>query len=248
MNMIKAVIIEDDLNGIEVLKYEIKENWPEVSVKHEFSSYTKAVEWLQLNDIDLVFLDIELGPHNGMDLFDDIRENDFDVIIISGNKDHAALAFRHNVVDYLLKPIEPTELIEAKKKYKDKSIKKEDIHALMSSVLLNSDKGSDKISISTADGLIVMDLKDIFALQADRNYTRIECDDKSYFSSHNLGFYEKKLGNKGFIRISRNHLVSIHRIKRLGTGKTPEILLDNGKKYVVSARKRHEVRSRLLLL
>ena len=128
-----------------------------------------------INDIkpDLVFLDVEMPNGTGFDLLAQFPEKDFDVVFITAFNHYAIKAIKFSAVDYILKPININEFIDAVgrvvKKRSEKSTQgNESIKALMEN--LRSSFPS-RLAIPTSDGMEYLNPKDIIRIEADRSYS-----------------------------------------------------------------------------
>src|SRR5690606_7316675 len=97
----------------------IKSACPNITVIGQAESVETGIQLISRLSPDLVFLDVEMPDGTGFDLLQKLRPFDFKVIFITGYEDFAIRAFRFSAIDYLLKPLNPTELAEAVKKAED---------------------------------------------------------------------------------------------------------------------------------
>src|ERR1700749_3623184 len=111
--MIKAIIIDDEINGVEILQYLIKENCPSIHVIATETNPIKAVDLIEQYKPDVVFLDIEMPNMSGFEWLEQVKQHSFYVIFITAYSQYALKAFKYNTVDYLLKPIIAEELMAA---------------------------------------------------------------------------------------------------------------------------------------
>ena len=109
----KAIIIDDELSGREVLKKLVQLNCPEVTVVNTLNSIETGIKSIKEDKPDLVFLDIQMPNASGFDLLNQLDKIDFEIIFVTAHDSFAIRAFKYSAVDYLLKPIKVTELIDA---------------------------------------------------------------------------------------------------------------------------------------
>ena len=116
--MIKSIIIDDERNSVDVLDKLVNRFFKnQVQVVTDFNNLDDAVQYLHLNEIDLVFLDIKLEFSSGLDLLYQFKDKkNFEVICVTAYKEYAIEALRCSAFDYLLKPINYVELISAIKR------------------------------------------------------------------------------------------------------------------------------------
>ena len=118
--MITVVIIDDEKNSREVLKRLILETGLEVEVIGEADSVENGFVVIQEKDPQLVFLDIEMLDGTGFDLLEKFDKVDFEIVFSTAYDKYAIKAFKYSALDYLLKPIDLTELEGAIKKASNK--------------------------------------------------------------------------------------------------------------------------------
>lgn len=126
--MIRAAIIEDELQQRVALKEILKLFCPDVSVIAESGSAAEAIGFLPKYAPDLVFLDIRLRDGTGLDILKALEPQqesgalNFHVIFLTAYHEYAVKAIHYSALDYLLKPIDPDELAEAVNRYRKKSV------------------------------------------------------------------------------------------------------------------------------
>src|SRR5688572_20862156 len=103
--MITAIIVDDDIKNIRVLKGLLEEFCPQVQVIGEAYGIEEAVTVVKANNPQLVFLDIEMPYGNGFQLLDRLMPVDFEIIFITAYDNYAVKAIRYCALDYLLKPV-----------------------------------------------------------------------------------------------------------------------------------------------
>jgi class 3 adenylate cyclase/CheY-like chemotaxis protein len=111
--MIKAIIIDDEVHCIDTLSILLADYCPEVEVMAKCMSAKKGLEAIEKLKPELVFLDIEMPVMNGFELLEQFKKIPFSVIFTTSYDQYAIKAIRFSALDYLLKPIDPKELIAA---------------------------------------------------------------------------------------------------------------------------------------
>ena len=111
--MIKAIIIDDEVHCVDTLSILLADYCPEVEVMEKCMSAKKGLEAIEKLKPELVFLDIEMPMMNGFELLEQFKEIPFSVIFTTSYDQYAIKAIRFSALDYLLKPIDPKELIAA---------------------------------------------------------------------------------------------------------------------------------------
>jgi two-component system LytT family response regulator len=111
--MLKALIIDDEVDAINSIELILNEYCPNVQVVGRAGSVTKARREIIGKHPDFIILDIEMPRGSGFDLLEFIPERDFDVIFVTAYNNYAIKAFKYSAVDYILKPVDIDELIKA---------------------------------------------------------------------------------------------------------------------------------------
>src|SRR5215467_463288 len=111
--MIKAILIDDEVHCLDTLNMMLSDFCPEVQVLEQCVSPKKGLESINKSQPDLVFLDIEMPMMNGFELLEQFESIPFSVIFTTSYDQYAIKAIRFSALDYLLKPIDPKELIAA---------------------------------------------------------------------------------------------------------------------------------------
>jgi two-component system LytT family response regulator len=241
--MLRAVVIDD----IEKIRKEniaiIKSSCPGISIIGQADSVASGIKLIQQLTPDLVFLDVEMPDGTGFDLLQKLSPIAFKVIFITGYEDFAIRAFRFSAIDYLLKPLDRQELIEAVKKAED-SLGKEvfdvKLHNLFSN--LERPKNLQKLILKTADKIYSINIQDIVNCESDKNYTTFHfINAPKLVVSTNLKEYETLLSPHNFFRTHKSHLINMayfdHFIKSEG-GNT--IVMKNKTAIPLSVRKKEE--------
>ena len=173
--MIRCVIVEDEEMARKVLKSLLAQYCQDVMVCAEADDITSGQEMIEAFRPDLVFLDIEMPGGSGFKLLNNIKDIDFEVVFITAYEQFAIKALRHDALDYLLKPVDPKELVAAVEKVKDAKYKKT-LKKQYDSLLKNINPDQltvKKISISTSDKIHLIEVDDIIRCESDNYYTII---------------------------------------------------------------------------
>src|ERR1035437_8215026 len=118
--MIKAIIVDDELGARESLSRIVEKNCKNIEIVAKADSMISAYDAISKHQPDLVFLDIEMPNGNAFDLLEKFKEIDFDIIFTTAYDHYAIKAIKFSVIDYILKPIDPEELVQAVHRYEEK--------------------------------------------------------------------------------------------------------------------------------
>ena len=243
--MIKAAIIDDEIQSIDVLNRMLSALHCDIEVVAVAHNVKDGIALLNKHEIDLLFLDIEMPDGTGFDLLDALGDVPFDVIFITAFNQYAIKAFRYAALDYLMKPIMPTELEDALNRVRDFSTKVKNDRI---GVLLENHKGEDKfkkLAVSTAEGVFYFEIENLVRCQAEGSYTFIfAIERKPLLASKSIKEYESILP-ENFYRVHKSHLVNFKYVKKLESGDQPRLILKDESFVTVSRRRKQYVQDKL---
>ena len=238
MNL-KTIIVEDEHTSREILKNYLTKYCPTVEILGEAANIDEAMVLIRNNDLDLIFLDVEMPYGSGFDLLDKFDKTDFEVVFVTAYNQYAIEALNNHASYYLLKPISIDELIKAVDYVTQIRIKENELqHAVLVPKISAT---NNKITIPTQGGFEVLEMKDIIYCKADDNYTELFLENnQKKLVSKTLKYFEDILKESGFARIHKSFLVNVSYIASYKKGKGGTISLYNGKELSVSASKKAE--------
>lgn len=187
---------------------------PNVCVLGEADSADEGLKMVQEHNPDALFLDIEMPGKSGLQLAELLIENKFkgNVVFTTAYNEYAIKAFRLSAIDYLLKPIQESQLIEAVEKLStEKRIRDNEIRLLALSANLREEK-TDVLCIPTLHGFEYIPISEVEYLEADGSYVNIYCiNNRKKTVSKNLKFFEAALEKcTSFVRTHRSFLVNMN--------------------------------------
>lgn len=242
----KAVIIDDMKDAREALKSELEMHCPEIELIGEAESVISGSKLLKKVNPDILFLDIELEDGTGFDILEIIDEYSFHVIFTTASDAFAIKAFRFSALDYLMKPVDPDELMEAISKIDliHQNNTSDQLEILKES--LDEQKVPEKIALHTQDKIQLVALKNIIRCEADGNYTSFHfTEGKELLVTKTLKEFDELLSNFGFIRTHQSHLANLYHVNEFIKTEGGYLRMSNGSDVPVSFRKRSEVIKRL---
>ena len=158
--MLKAIIIDDEPKAIEILIWELQNFCPSVIVEATFTNALEAKKYVQLNEPDCIFLDIEMPIMDGFKFLKGFPNRSFSVVFTTAYNQYAISAIKESAVDYLLKPIESDELIACVNK----------LNSLKKTIPSNPNHSiSKKVSFNCDGKLIFIDVENILYCKSDSN-------------------------------------------------------------------------------
>ncbi len=209
--MIKAIIIDDEARARSLLRKMLTEYCADIEVAADCEDLPNGVKAIRKLKPDLVFLDIEMPGHSGLELLDFFDENEinFSIIFITAYNNYAIKAFKLSAVDYLLKPVEPNDLENAIERFRRKNTRDKNSIATLKENL--KEDGLDKIAVPDSNSIKFLQLDDILYFKADNTYTEIFfADNNKLVISRTLKNMEDTLsGTPQFFRCHKSYIVNM---------------------------------------
>lgn len=238
----KVVLIDDERKARSVLKILLEENCPKVTQVFEAEDLLSGVAMIKKEQPELVFLDIEMPEHSGLEIVDflDKEAYSFEIIFVTAYSEYAIQAFQLSAIDYLLKPVRLTQVKEAVEKaiYQ---IGKTQLNNKLEELKNNfTNKGFKKIALPFADGIKFVNFEDIIVLEADGMYTKITISNASEIlvSKPLKHFVELLEGQPMFYKPHRSFLINLSFIKEYIKKDGGYIVMDNDKAVSISKDKK----------
>lgn len=248
--MIKAIIVDDELKGREVLANCLTKYCPDVKLLACADSVKSGIEAIKIFEPELVFLDIEMPDGTGFDLLSKITKVNFEIIFVTAYDKYAIKAIKFSALDYLLKPVDPHELEVAVRKVMGKNDRVEKNNELLEILMNNiSEKKSlQRFAIPVHNGYVLVYLKDIVRLSIEEEYTAAHMiDGSTHVLSKPLKEFEKLLEEENFLRIHNSHIVNLAYIAKYIRGEGGFVVLKNKVQLEVSRRRKAELLLKLAI-
>lgn len=230
------------MQAINALQHELKEYCPEIAIIGQAQSVATAVLEINEKKPDLIFLDIRLTDGLGFEVLEQINDDHVKVIFTTAYSEHAIQAFRFNAIDYLLKPIEAIELVQAVQKIlkAENSQLKQRIQSLLANQ--KGDERDKKIAIAASDGIHLFPLRSIVKLNSERNYTRVYFSDgHTLLSAKTLKEFEGLLAPYQFMRVHQSYIIHLMHIKSYISKDGGYILMEDGSTVPLATRKKSQL-------
>jgi two-component system LytT family response regulator len=214
---LKTIIVDDEQDAVNFISSIIGEYCPSLEVVAMANNIIQGISAINDKKPDLLFLDVEMPNGNGFDLLAQFPEKDFDVVFITAFNHYAIKAIKFSAVDYILKPININEFIEAvsrviKKRSERHSQGNESIKILMENLRTSP---PSRMAIPTADGMEYLNPKDIIRIEADRSYSWFYlAGSRKILVSKHLKEFQELLSDRNFFRAHNSHLVNLKYVKK----------------------------------
>jgi two-component system, LytTR family, response regulator len=241
--MIRCVLIDDEADSLEVMEMLLKTYCPQVKIEAICNNAEKGIAAINQFRPDVVFLDIEMPNMNGFDMLEKFDELFFEVVFITAYHQFAIKAFRYSALNYLLKPVDPDDLLETIRRIeKNKTVPlKEQMELLMQSVTGTASQTIARIALTTSYGMLFVETKDIIYCESDNNYTSVKmAGGKKILVSKTLKEIDETLSGPDFYRIHNSFLINLGHIQKFVRGDGGYIVMDDEKVVTISRTKKQE--------
>ncbi len=245
--MIRSIVIDDEQHCIRALLNDLQLNCPGVEVMDVCHSAKEGIMSIKKHNPDLVFLDVEMPWMNGFEMLEVLGEINFSIIFTTAHGEFAAKAFRISAIDYLLKPIDASDLKAAVQKVEKKMTEGSSLQHI-SNLLSNMKQpgGEQKIALPQREGYEFVEVSSIVYLTAEGAYTKVYITDKKpMLISRTLGDVEELLPPELFHRIHHSTLVNVNCIAQFLRTDGGYVVLKSGEKLSVSKAKKELLMTRL---
>jgi two-component system LytT family response regulator len=237
--VIKAVIVEDEVKGLNNLKNLLDQYCPDIKVVGEADSVEQGVKVLRAKKPDLAFLDISLPDGLVFQLLNQIRPIDFEIIFVTAYEEYAIKACEYSSIGYILKPIDPDVLKEAVARIQDRRANESDRRFEIFNSYYNNPNAFTKMSISALDGIYFVNIRDIVRFEAEDNYTHIFLKSgERLTASRTIKSYEDMLASFNFYRVHKRHVINLNYMRKFVKGDGGYLVMDDDIQIEVSRRRR----------
>lgn len=247
--MITATIVDDEPDCCETLAMLLQRYCPEVKVLDICYSAEAALQSVKEHHPKILFLDIEMPFMNGFELLEKLGEINFELVFTTSYDQYAIKAIRFSALDYLLKPVDRTELQLAVQKAAQRSQHPfpQQLNMLLEK-LKNPAIPVNKIAIPTMEGFQLLAADTIISCESDGNYTWLFLKDKrKIVASRTLKEMEEILEGYPVIRVHHSHLVNINEVEKYIKGEGGYLIMSDGSSINVSRSRKELLLKKLSL-
>jgi len=202
----KALVVDDSRLARNELKRLLKD-FDHVQVVGEAANAMEAIEKIDSEKPDLVFLDIQMPGKNGFELLEELEVTP-DVIFTTAYDEYAIKAFEYNALDYLLKPVQKDRLAGAINKVLEKKEKLEESEGDRMGI-------DDQVFVKDGDRCWFVQLSTVRLFEVDGNYTKIYFEDQRPMIPRTLNYLESRLDPKTFFRANRQQIINLKWVERI---------------------------------
>jgi len=246
---IRTLIVDDESLARERLR-QLLQDEPEIEVLGECADGNEAVEAIQKQSPDLIFLDVQMPELDGFGVLQAMTSTPPPVVVFVTAHDKFALrAFEVHAADYLLKPFDRERFKKALNRALDRVKHREgnaqqQAQAAVLAELKPPSRPLERLAVKTSGKVIFVKLEDIDYIESAHNYVELHVEKQSHLLRETLNSIEARLPIQKFVRISRSVIVNIERVKELQPLFYGEyaVTLQNGTRLTLSRRYRDKLK------
>lgn len=246
-NVIRSIIVEDELNNRENLQHILTKYCPSVEVVALCSSALAGRQKIVECKPDLVFLDVEMPGGDGFSMLESLPDLYFEVIFVTAFTTYAVKAIKFSALDYIVKPIDIMELVKSIDRASQR-IKVKKANVRMANLLENQHRDGNKkvLALPMYDKIEFVEISTINRCQADGNYTIFHLKNgERLLISKTLKEYDDLLSPFNFLRVHQSHLINLEEIKSYIKSEGGYILMKDGTSISISRQRREMVMQKL---
>ncbi len=237
----KAIIVDDELDGIRALQKMLEKHCPQVEVIATSSNAIQAKQQILQSEPDVLFLDIQMPGRNGFDLLGDLSSKNPEVIFVTAHNEYMLQALQYSAADYLLKPVDEDRLIQAVGRVEKRL--QDDKHdrntALLHNLNMAGNPAEMRLCLPTIKGFIIVKLEEIIYCEAERSYSVFHLvGNKTVTVSKPLLEYDELLKDTSFLRIHKSFLINLQHVKEYHRGEGGIVIMSNNHEIEVSRRRK----------
>ena len=211
----KAIVIDDEKHSIETTRMMLAEVAPFVEIIGEATSASEGIKIIERLCPDFILLDINMPVMSGLEMLTHIEDYKGEIVFLTAYDQHAIEAFKKGAIHYLLKPLDPDDLIEAIERLKQRIVKDK------------KPSEGNFLTLSTTDGWTVVRKSEIIHCESFKNYTTINLNNGQHTISKSLKEVEAKLPGESFYRVHHSHLINVNYLDKVQKADGGEIILKN---------------------
>ncbi|MBU0473842.1 MAG: LytTR family DNA-binding domain-containing protein [Bacteroidetes bacterium] len=239
--MLKILIVEDEKMTSEMIAQMVSSSFPDALIVGQVDSVANGISEIIKHKPDIILLDINLKDGNGFEILERTQDIDYMVVFITAYSEYAVKAFKISAIDYLLKPIDLLELVNAIEKcimHKEVNQLNIKLKTLFSNLKTESNHNK-KIVLKSTESINVVPINEIIRCESDKSYTTFYLkENRKILVSTTLKEFENLLTEYGFFRPHQSHLVNTNYIDSFEKPHGGLLIMNDKSRVPVSTRKR----------
>jgi len=242
MELLKAILVDDEVSSLQNLQQKIVEFCPGIKVVATAQKPEEAIFLIRHHNPDVIFLDIEMPRMSGFRVLEELEDIGAEIIFTTAYNHYAIDAIRISAFDYLVKPISVEDLQSAVNRLvvqHDRQTQ-EKLNVLKKS-LQEGKSQEDRIAIPTSEGMEFINIKNIVRIESSSNYSKLYLlNGQTILVTRLLKDFEEMLLPYRFYRVHHSHLINLSYIKKYIRGEGGQVVMQNGDMIDVARRKKDE--------
>lgn len=214
--MIKAIIVEDELLNRDNLQQLLLKYCKDIMVIAIAASADEGIALIRKHQPQLVFLDIQMPGKDGFQMLQQLNRDSFEIIFVTAYSEYGIRAIKFSAIDYLLKPVDISDLKAAVNKAIKRIKEKQENKNLQNLLhyLQHNNKPDRRIAIASLKEIRLVSVKDILRCESENTYTFFYLTNgEKILSTTPIITYEELLHDYGFLRCHQTHLVNKSYVK-----------------------------------
>lgn len=253
MFLIHAVLVDDDEISLMALEYALSRYCPEVKIIAKYESPVEALKWASARTPDLVFLDIKMEEMSGIELAKRFNTMSVRTVFVSSYGQFALQALRVSAVDFLMKPVDPSELMATVSRTRLAILSRgQKLQAVVRQARVKFPRwrANQYVALPTIRDITIADMTDILYCEGMGNYTKVVLRSRQEITlSKTLALIEIALDSELFVRIHNKFLINfIHVAKLVRKKGGAELIMPDGREIPVSKSRRKYFMSKVAVL
>jgi two-component system LytT family response regulator len=236
--MMKAIIIDDEPRGRNILQQLISQHFPQLKVVATAAGADEGIKRIDTWKPDVVFLDVEMPGKNAFDMLQELGEIDFKIIFVSAHNHYAINAIKLSALDFLLKPIDLADLAKAIQRLNTQPVHSEHQVPNLLQQLQHPKSSFGRIAIASLNAIEFVNISEILYCKADNVYTEVYLPNATIISTKNLKEFDDLLSPHFFFRIHHSYLINMNQVKKYLKGEGGTVIMSNTAEIEVSRRRK----------
>lgn len=211
----KVLLIEDEELAAGTLQQLLRRIDPQIKILAIIGTVAAAVQWLKTNDADLIFMDIHLGDGESFDIFQEVTVT-APVIFTTAYDQYTLKAFKHQGIDYLLKPFEESDVRAALEKLAHIRGPIDTVPEKASAPTVTAGRLRNRFMVKIGNLIKTIQMEEVaWFMASDKYLFMITRDQQRYIIEETIGSLEPQLNAADFFRINRKFIIHIGAIKEM---------------------------------
>lgn len=244
-NKISAIIVDDELNGINNLGFYLGKYCPGIEVIRSATTLSTAAALIRQGDFQIAFLDIEFCKSTMFDLLEEIPEPAFSIVFVTAYDRYAVKAFKVEALDYILKPLSRHDIVQCYQKIQRHFNKKKEEAISPDAASINLPETSRKVILRAREHVFVLQLTDILYLRAMGAYTEVVFSSRERIHtvviSKTLSALEKEYDAPFFFRVHKSYLINLGKVAGIRKKDVPVAEMADRQMIPIAKRRMHSL-------